>query len=163
MRNYWYTYEYQTFDLDMFDVLQCGTVWYSVLQRVTVGCNMFQCVARCWQIQLHLQPIAFGVSSNLNLQSQSCWSLFNGTWQKRPRILENLLKIDFITIRVDILVSPTTPHKHTHLHSPSLSLAHTHDRTYVWVCVCACVCVRVCVCVCACVHVCMCACVRVRA
>jgi len=25
-------------------------------------------------------PIAFGVSFNLNLQSQSPWSLFNGTW-----------------------------------------------------------------------------------
>ena len=29
--------------------------------------------------------IAFGVSINFNLQSQSHWSLFNGTWQKRPR------------------------------------------------------------------------------
>ena len=28
----------------------------------------------------HVQPIAFGVSFNLNLQSQSPWSLFNGTW-----------------------------------------------------------------------------------
>ena len=27
-----------------------------------------------------VQPIAFGVSLNLNLQSQSPWSLFNGTW-----------------------------------------------------------------------------------
>ena len=30
-------------------------------------------------------PIAFGVSFNLNLQSNSHGSLFNGTWQKRPR------------------------------------------------------------------------------
>jgi len=32
-----------------------------------------------------LQPIAFGVSSNLKLQSQSHWSLFSDTWKKRPR------------------------------------------------------------------------------
>ena len=32
-----------------------------------------------------VQPIAFGVSFNLLPQSQSHWSLFSGTWQKRPR------------------------------------------------------------------------------
>jgi len=32
-----------------------------------------------------IQPIAFEVSFNLNLQYQSNWPLFNGTWQKRPR------------------------------------------------------------------------------
>ena len=31
-----------------------------------------------------VQPIAFGVSLNHNLHSQSPWSLFIGTWQKRP-------------------------------------------------------------------------------
>jgi len=36
----------------------------------------------------HVQPIAFGVSFNFNLQSQSHWSLFNQTWQKRPRELD---------------------------------------------------------------------------
>jgi len=36
-----------------------------------------------------LQPVAFGVSFNLNPQSQSHWSLFNGTWQKRPRELDH--------------------------------------------------------------------------
>jgi len=39
-----------------------------------------------WVIEV--QPIAFGVSFNLNLQSQSHWSLFDGTWQTRPRELE---------------------------------------------------------------------------
>jgi len=37
-----------------------------------------------------VQPIAFGVSFNLNLQSQSHWPLFNGTWAKetwRTRLL----------------------------------------------------------------------------
>ena len=37
-----------------------------------------------------LQPIAFGALFNLNLQSQSHWSLFNGAWQKRPRELVNI-------------------------------------------------------------------------
>jgi len=32
-----------------------------------------------------LQPIEFGMPFNLNLQSQSNWSLFNGTWQTRSR------------------------------------------------------------------------------
>ena len=41
-----------------------------------------------------LQPIAFGVSFNLNLQSQSSWSLFNGTWEKRPRALEYRLRFE---------------------------------------------------------------------
>jgi len=36
-----------------------------------------------------VQPIAFGVSFNLNLQSQSHSSLLDGTWQKRPRDLDD--------------------------------------------------------------------------
>ena len=32
-----------------------------------------------------VQPIVFGVSFNLSIQSQSNWSFFNGTWQKRSR------------------------------------------------------------------------------
>ena len=39
-----------------------------------------------------LKPIACGVSPQLNLQSQSHWSLFNGTWQKRPRELDHRLR-----------------------------------------------------------------------
>ena len=41
-----------------------------------------------------VQPIAFGVSFNHNLQSQSHWSLFNGTWQKRPRELDSRLRFE---------------------------------------------------------------------
>jgi len=39
-----------------------------------------------------LQPIAFGVSFNLNLQSQSRGSVCHGTCQKRPRELDYRLK-----------------------------------------------------------------------
>jgi len=41
-----------------------------------------------------LQPIAFGVSFHLSLQSQSRESLFNGTWQKRPRALDHRLRFE---------------------------------------------------------------------
>jgi len=41
-----------------------------------------------------VQPIAFGVSFNHNLCCQSPWSLFNGTWQKRPRELDRRLRFE---------------------------------------------------------------------
>ena len=41
-----------------------------------------------------IQPIAFEVSINLIPQSQSDGSLFNGTWQKRGRELNNRLSFD---------------------------------------------------------------------
>jgi len=46
----------------------------SILQPVAL-----QPVAACCIVSI-LQPVAFGVSFNLNLQSQFPWSLFNGTW-----------------------------------------------------------------------------------
>ena len=47
-------------------------------------------VDRC--LYMYVQHIAFGVSFNLNLQSQSHWSFFNRTWQKRPRELDHGLR-----------------------------------------------------------------------
>mmetsp|Transcript_39367 Transcript_39367/g.63455 ORF Transcript_39367/g.63455 Transcript_39367/m.63455 type:complete len:124 (+) Transcript_39367:3035-3406(+) len=49
-----------------------------------------------------VQAIASGESSNLILQSQSNWSLFNGTWQKRHRELENRLSCEIgeMTLRM---------------------------------------------------------------
>jgi len=41
-----------------------------------------------------VQPNAFGVLSNLNLQSQSHRSFFSGTWQKRPRELDIWLRFE---------------------------------------------------------------------
>ena len=48
--------------------------------------HMSQFVSHMSQFVGHVsQPIAFGVSFNHPiLHSQSKWSLFNGTWQKRP-------------------------------------------------------------------------------
>jgi len=45
-------------------------------------------------VERDVQSIAFGVSFNLNLQSQSHWLLFNGTWQKRPRELDQQLRFE---------------------------------------------------------------------
>ena len=40
------------------------------------------------------QSFAIGVSLNLNLQSQSSWSLFSGTWLKRPRELDHRMRFE---------------------------------------------------------------------
>ena len=65
------------------------TCWKRVLRKVCacvcVCARARVCVCVC--VTRLLQPIAFGVSCILNLQSQSHWSLFNGTWQKRPSTL----------------------------------------------------------------------------
>ena len=41
-----------------------------------------------------VQPVASGVSIHLNLQYQSPWSFFNGTWQKRPGELDHRLRFE---------------------------------------------------------------------
>ena len=44
---------------------------------------------------VHLvQPIAFGMSFHLNLQSQFRGSLFDETWQKRPTERDPLLRFE---------------------------------------------------------------------
>ena len=49
----------------------------------------------CMSIALKvLQPIAFGVSSNLTLHSQSHGSLFNETRQKRPKERDEEMKFE---------------------------------------------------------------------
>jgi len=42
----------------------------------------------------YIQPVAFAVSFNLNLKSQSIWSLFNGTMRRRRRELDNRLSFE---------------------------------------------------------------------
>jgi len=56
-------------------VLACSAAVQRTYLRV---CCLRACVSthKCG----HLQPIAFGASLNLNLQSQSCWPVFNETW-----------------------------------------------------------------------------------
>ena len=48
-------------------------------------------VAPYIHILTHVQPVVFGVSVDLILHSQSVWSLFNKTWQKRRKELDNRL------------------------------------------------------------------------
>ena len=60
------------------------------IQVFFIGLFMYSCVYIHVSFQLYrialrltlhkLQPIAFGVTFNLNLQSQSPWFFFNGTW-----------------------------------------------------------------------------------
>ena len=60
-----------------------------------------------------LQPIVFGVSINLNLQSQSHWSLFNGTYREQDHRLR--FENEETTLRmqkalVSDSISPWSPH-----------------------------------------------------
>ena len=48
----------------------------------------------CIDILSHVQPVAFGVSLDLILESQSSRSLSNGTWQKRPSELDHRLSFE---------------------------------------------------------------------
>jgi len=69
---------------------------------------MSQFLSPMSQFESHMsQPIACGVSFNLNLPSQSHWSLFNGTWQKRPRELDHRLgfEIGEMTLQMQKAVS----------------------------------------------------------
>ena len=98
-------------------MLQCVAVCCSMLRHKSVCCSVLQCVAVCCSVlqfaiarknasaklqlesvccSLLLQPIAFRVSFNivLNVPTQSPWSFFNGTWQKRPGELESRLRFE---------------------------------------------------------------------
>jgi len=72
------------------------------------------------KVSRHIQPMAFVASFNLSLQSQSHWSLFDGTWQKRPRKLENRLRfeIEEMTLQMQLAVDawrgPVYESCHTH-------------------------------------------------
>jgi len=95
--------------------------------------NVIECHSTC---NSQVQPIAFGVSSNNNLQSQSPWSLFNGTYLKRR--MKKCPSKCISHVQNDFCISlPDTVCKYVYVH----------------------VCVHVCMC--ACMHVCMYACVHV--
>jgi len=55
-----------------------------------------------WLLRVMVQPIASGVSFNLNRQSQCHWSLFNGTWQKRLRELDDRLRFEIEEMTLQI-------------------------------------------------------------
>jgi len=88
---------------------------------------------------LHLECHFISIS---NLESQSHWSLFNGTWQKRPREQDDWLRFgnEEMTLQVQqagvdvfmtsmvytITYKHTYTHKHTHIMSTS-----SHNFIYV--------------------------------
>ena len=45
-------------------------------------------------VSFNLNLANFSVSFNVNLLSQSRWSLFDGTWQQRPRELDYRMSFD---------------------------------------------------------------------
>jgi len=51
--------------------------------------------------------VAFGMSFHLNLKSQSPWSLFNGTWQKRSRKLDYRLRFEIKEMTLQIWLKET--------------------------------------------------------
>ena len=78
-----------------------------------------------WKKLQKQQPIAFEDSFNLNLESQSRWSLFNGTWQKRPRELDHRLSLkkEEMTLQMQWAVhfyTYTHVHKCIHVHKSDL-------------------------------------------
>ena len=56
-------------------------------------CGSLFHVLHTWELVV-LAPIAFGVSYNPNLQSQSYLSLFNETWQTRSGELDHGLRFE---------------------------------------------------------------------
>jgi len=76
------------------------------LSHESAACLDARCVSMfivlfCWYWG-KVQPIAFVVSFNLNLQSQSPWSLFDGTWQKRPRELNYRLRFEIEEMKLQM-------------------------------------------------------------
>ena len=68
-------------------VYMCEEVCICARRCAHVRGGVYMCKEVC--ICASLQPIAFGVSFHLNLQSSSRWFLCNRTWQKRPIELDH--------------------------------------------------------------------------
>jgi len=70
-------------------VALCFTHLPCLLPCHCMGCPPIQFICNSWSRDAVcengrlMQHIAFGVSFNLNLKSQSSWSPFNGTWHKQ--------------------------------------------------------------------------------
>jgi len=61
---------------------------------VYIYIHIHMCVCIYIQSTRVVQPIACAVSFNLNLQSPSNWSLFNGSWQKRRTEVDTRLRFE---------------------------------------------------------------------
>jgi len=74
--------------VDIICICMCG--WIQYVYVCVGGYNM--CAEDMNMCEV--QPVVFKVSCNLNLQAQSHWSLFNGTWQKRRIELDHRLEFE---------------------------------------------------------------------
>jgi len=74
--------------------------YWSLLQNILSFIGLFCKRHLCFKeptkcsYPVYIQPIAVGLSFILNLESKSHWSLFDGTWQKRPRELDYRLRFE---------------------------------------------------------------------
>jgi len=80
-----------------------------------------------------IQPIAFGVSFDLILQSQSNWSLFNGTWQKRHQELDNRLRFEFREITLQMHEANIYWQGYIYWHSRDLDLCISIYMYYIFI------------------------------
>jgi hypothetical protein len=95
-----------------------------------------------WYSRHSYSILHFGASFNLNLQSQSHSSLFNRTWQKRPRELHHWSRFEkedmtlqmqqAVIIQVTLAHSPATQHLIAHI-STKLSWAFVNYLEHIFV------------------------------
>ena len=93
------------------------------------------------------RPNAFGVSFNLHLHSQSHWSLFHGTWQKRPRqidhrmtsgkelttlLMQQAVHVLYIHMRIHTLCANDV-YIYIHFHMPCRQMIHVY--LYIFMCI----------------------------
>jgi len=72
-------------------VLHFFYMYYTYMHCISLTCITLTCIAFLFHVT---QPIAFGVSFDLNPQSRLHWSLFNRTWQRNNRELDHRLRFE---------------------------------------------------------------------
>ena len=100
---------------------------YNLLQEYTTYCNNIQPTATIYNL-LHLECHCLAVSFNLNLQSQSHGSLFNGTWHKRPALQHTATHCN--TLQHTATHCNTLQHTATHGNTRQHTATHCNTRQH---------------------------------
>jgi len=100
---------------------------YNLLQQYTTYCNNIQPTATIYNL-LHLECHCLAVSFNLNLQSQSHGSLFNGTWHKRPALQHTATHCN--TLQHTATHCNTLQHTATHGNTRQHTATHCNTRQH---------------------------------
>jgi len=97
--------------------IKCSILVYLVLSvsctlcdtLVSLACpissNVSEPITKHMKCSIQVSSLASEVSFNLNLQSESPWSPFHGTWQKRPGELESRLRFEIKEMTLQMLHS----------------------------------------------------------